>query len=192
MGGVFGVLDVVYFMIRYSNGLGFMISVLVFLTTFIIEYFGSAYEILFGAYTYMNQFAPKVFGVPIAIGFAWVMVIATGHAILSKLAIQNPLQRRQVGLITGFPRFYYTNWLDRLVIPMMHFFVNFHLPIYLANQTTWPAATAANGAFLLFDKETYEKIEGHTSLQHSLLEDVEITHAVKRQIRLFHCECGCI
>lgn len=93
------------------------------------------------------------------------------------------MQRRQVGLITGFPRFYYTNWLDRLVIPMMHFFVNFHLPIYLANQTTWPAATAANGAFLLFDKETYEKIGGHTSVQHSLLEDVEITRAVKRQNR---------
>lgn len=92
-----GILGVVYFMIRYSNGFGLIISALIFLTTFLIEYFGSAYAILFGAYTYTSQFAPNVFGVPIAIGFAWVMVIATGHAILSKLATQHPLVRALIG-----------------------------------------------------------------------------------------------
>ena len=92
-----GILGIVYFMIRYSNGFGLIISTLIFLTTFLIEYFGSAYAILFGAYTYTNQFAPNVFGVPIAIGFAWVMVIATGHAILSKQATQHPLVRALIG-----------------------------------------------------------------------------------------------
>lgn len=89
------------------------------------------------------------------------------------------MQKKRVGLITGFPRFLYTNWLDRLVIPMMHFFVNFHLPIALANASTWPAATAANGTFLFFTRVAYDKMGGHEVVRNSLLEDVHIARAMK-------------
>ena len=92
-----------------------------------------------------------------------------------------PLMREnKIGLITGFPHFMYSNWLDRLVLPMMHFLVNFHLPVALANYTKWPAATAANGTFLFFEREAYEKMGGHLVVKNSLLEDVEIARAMKK------------
>lgn len=90
------------------------------------------------------------------------------------------MQRKNIGLITGFPRFLYKNWLDRLVIPMMHFFVNFHLPIALANYSTWSAATAANGTFLFFRRDAYDQMGGHEVVRDSLLEDVEIARAMKK------------
>lgn len=90
------------------------------------------------------------------------------------------MKKNEIGLITGFPHFMYSNWLDRLVLPMMHFLVNFHLPIALANYTKWPAATAANGTFLFFEREAYEKMGGHLVVKNSLLEDVEIARAMKK------------
>lgn len=89
------------------------------------------------------------------------------------------MQKNKVGLLTGFPHFNHTNWLDKLVLPMMHFLVNFHLPIAIANFTKWPAATAANGTFLFFHRTAYDKMGGHVAVKNSLLEDVEIARAMK-------------
>ena len=87
----------------------------------------------------------------------------------------------QASLITGFPKFSYTNWLDRLVIPMMHFIVYFHLPIALANFTKIPATSAANGTFLFFKTDSYDQIGGHKAVKHSLVEDVQIAQTMKKK-----------
>lgn len=92
-----GVLGVIYFMIHFDMLRGMIISFIVFLTTFVVEYYGSSTQFLFGNYTYTDHFAPNVLGVPIAIGFAWVMVIATAHALLMKLRVQSHLLRALIG-----------------------------------------------------------------------------------------------
>ena len=81
---------------------------------------------------------------------------------------------------SSFPQFSYTNWLDRLVIPMMHVLVHVYLPLFFANYTKWTSTTAANGAFICFTKMCYERIGGHKSVQHSLIEDIELARNVKR------------
>lgn len=92
-----GILGIIYFIVHFNWLRGMSISLVIFLSTFIIEYFGSSVQFLFVDYTYTNQFAPVVFGVPIAIGFAWIMVIATGHAILMRLQIQSLFVRALLG-----------------------------------------------------------------------------------------------
>ena len=82
--------------------------------------------------------------------------------------------------LSSFPQFLYTNWLDRLLVPNMHFLVHVYLPILIANRTKWPAASAANGAFIAFTKTCYQSIGGHLAVKNSLIEDIELARTVKR------------
>ena len=87
---------------------------------------------------------------------------------------------KQAALITGFPKFSYTNWLDQLVIPMMHFIVYVHLPIALANFTKVPTTSAANGTFMFFKTDSYDQIGGHQAVKQSLIEDIQIARTMKK------------
>lgn len=48
------------------------------------------------------------------------------------------------------------------------------------NDPRSPVA-AANGQYLLIDRQTYNAVGGHASVRHTLLEDVALAQAVKRQ-----------
>lgn len=92
-----GVLGYIYFLRLFGAIQGTVISGIVFIGSFLLEYLGSSYSILFGSYYYTHYFAPNLFGVPIAIGFAWIMVIATSHAIVHSFRIQNSWIRAVIG-----------------------------------------------------------------------------------------------
>jgi cellulose synthase/poly-beta-1,6-N-acetylglucosamine synthase-like glycosyltransferase len=89
-------------------------------------------------------------------------------------------QKSGAGLLTGFPKFPVKTWLEKLLVPMQHVLVFFHLPVALANGTTWKAATAAHGAFMFFDRKAYETSGGHEAVKASLIEDVHLAQTVKQ------------
>ena len=89
-------------------------------------------------------------------------------------------QNKGAALVTGFPRFPTNTFLGNLVIPLQHFVVLFHLPLLIANHSQKASFSAAHGAFMFFSKEGYLKIGGHEAVKGSLVEDVEITRAVKK------------
>lgn len=112
-----------------------------------------------------------------------VLIFIDADVTLHPEAIEHVIAqfiRTKSDAISSFPQFLYTNWLDRLIVPNMHFLVHFYLPIFISNHTTWPAASEANGAFIAFTKSCYEKIGGHEAVQNSLIEDIEMARAVKR------------
>ncbi|WP_181186043.1 glycosyltransferase [Alkalicoccus urumqiensis] len=84
------------------------------------------------------------------------------------------------GLVTGFPKVPASSFLGKLIIPMQHFLVYAFLPAAAANYSTWPPASAAHGAFMLFTREAYEKTGGHESVKQSLVEDIHLAKAVKK------------
>ncbi|WP_416149620.1 glycosyltransferase [Salipaludibacillus sp. HK11] len=86
----------------------------------------------------------------------------------------------KTGLVTGFPRYPLKSFLGHLLVPMQHFVVYLHLPIVLANLTKWPAATAAHGAYMMFEREAYLKMGGHETVKQSLVEDIHITREMKK------------
>lgn len=90
------------------------------------------------------------------------------------------MKRYKSGLVTGFAKSPINPFLGKLLVPMQHFLVYFHLPNFIANQTTLPAFTAAHGAFMFFNRNAYESIGGHASVANSLLEDVHIARKMKQ------------
>ncbi|GAC90180.1 family 2 glycosyl transferase [Anoxybacillus flavithermus NBRC 109594] len=84
-------------------------------------------------------------------------------------------------LVTGFPSFHPQSLplVGKWLVPLQHFFILFHLPLYLANYTRMRSATAAHGACLFFERTAYEAIGGHASVKSELVEDVMIARKMK-------------
>lgn len=76
-----GTLGFLYFYHLLGKTAGISLGIFIFLFTFIVEGAGASTDFLFGSYDYTASFAPNLFGVPIAIGFAWLMVMATTHVL---------------------------------------------------------------------------------------------------------------
>lgn len=91
------------------------------------------------------------------------------------------MQKKRSQLVTGFSAFEVPTFLSKLLVPMQHFVVLFHLPIMIANRTKIEAATAAHGGFMLFERQAYMKMGGHETVQSSLVEDVHISRKMKKQ-----------
>lgn len=90
------------------------------------------------------------------------------------------MEQRKASLLSGFPAFEVPVFLSKLLVPMLHFVVLFHLPLLLANYTKFPAATAANGMWMAFERQAYESIGGHSAVRTSLVEDVHIARTLKQ------------
>lgn len=76
-----GTLGFLYFFRKFGKTAGSILGIVIFVVTFIVEGAGASVDFLFGSYDYTERFAPNLFGVPIAIGFAWLMVMATTHVL---------------------------------------------------------------------------------------------------------------
>ena len=90
------------------------------------------------------------------------------------------MEKRKAALLTGFPAFPVTLWLEKLLVPLQHFIVHFHLPLAPANWTLFPSFTAAHGAFMMMNKEVYKQIGGHKAIYNTLLDDVDLTRVFKK------------
>lgn len=82
---VAGLLAMLYFYRSADPMLGILAIATCFVLSMAVESIGVHTGLFFGEYTYMTDFGPKVAGVPIAIGFAWVMVIATSHTLAAPI-----------------------------------------------------------------------------------------------------------
>jgi uncharacterized membrane protein len=54
---------------------------LVFILAMLAEAIGTHTGLIFGPYTYASTLQPQVYTVPIAIGFAWILLLLTGNAL---------------------------------------------------------------------------------------------------------------
>ncbi|KPB05007.1 hypothetical protein AAV98_09000 [Bacillus sp. CHD6a] len=79
-----GTLGAIYFIKNYRV-IGIFFTLLVFFVAMAAEHFGVKYGVLFGDYYYNSYFGPKLFDVPITIGFAWVLVISTSHVMANRV-----------------------------------------------------------------------------------------------------------
>ncbi|AZB42302.1 carotenoid biosynthesis protein [Bacillus sp. FJAT-42376] len=87
---VAGLLGGVYFYHTYGKALGTALSLSVIFLSIFAEHLGVEYGILFGDYYYTRDFGPQLMSVPIAIGFAWLMIIAGSHALLKAVLPEAP------------------------------------------------------------------------------------------------------
>ncbi|QBP39681.1 carotenoid biosynthesis protein [Paenisporosarcina antarctica] len=92
-----GLLACIYFLKLFGWKFGIAICSVIFVFSFSIEYLGAAFGVLFGDYSYTDRFTPNLFDVPIAIGFAWLMVMGTSHAIATRIVPKGNLLRLIIG-----------------------------------------------------------------------------------------------
>ena len=60
-------------------------ATLVIVGSFVIEWIGVKSGVIFGLYAYGVTLQPIVFGVPIAIGFAWLCMLLTSTAVVQRI-----------------------------------------------------------------------------------------------------------
>ncbi len=77
-------------MLKHKNAKFFTWCIVTYAITFAVEVAGVKTGIIFGEYTYGKTLGPKLFDVPVVIGFNWVMVIL-GGIMLSRKIFRHPL-----------------------------------------------------------------------------------------------------
>ena len=80
-------------------------------------------------------------------------------------------------LISLWPYLESLTWSERLVIPFVHLFILFYLPHWAKGSLR--CFGAANGQFVLFRRDAYEKIKGHESVYNHMVEDIAIARNMR-------------
>ncbi|HSW54877.1 MAG TPA: glycosyltransferase family 2 protein [Ignavibacteriaceae bacterium] len=83
-------------------------------------------------------------------------------------------------MITCFPTQLIKSFGEWLVVPLMNFLLLAFLPLRKVYSSPNKSFVAANGQFLFIDRNTYEKIGGHSAFADRVVEDMEIAREVKK------------
>lgn len=85
------------------------------------------------------------------------------------------------GLVSGFPRLVTVTWLEKLLLPLIHFVLLAFLPMRAMRQHTWPSAAAGCGQFLLADREAYFSAGGHNSIRETMHDGLLLPRVFRRK-----------
>jgi putative membrane protein len=84
---------------------GLLASLLILLSTWLIEHIGTTTGFPFGAYQYTDVLLPKVVGVvPLAIPFAWLLVVPTSLVITERLVHAREVRNGQLSASPDKPK----------------------------------------------------------------------------------------
>ena len=96
--------------------------------------------------------------------------ITIAHAV-------NLAHQEKADLISLWPYLESLTWSEKLVIPFVHLFILFYLPHWAKGSLR--CFGAANGQFVLFRRDSYEKIKGHESVRNHMVEDIAIARNMR-------------
>lgn len=91
------------------------------------------------------------------------------------------MQKYRLDLLSAFPQQETVTLAEKMVVPIVDFFVYGTLPLWLTYYTPNPSLAAANGQWIAFTRASYDKIGGHQAVKHHLVEDTEFSRLAKRQ-----------
>ncbi len=83
-------------------------------------------------------------------------------------------------LVSGIPRQETGTFLERLVIPLIHFVLLGFLPLWRMRRRRHPAYAAGCGQLFLARREAYERAGGHGAIRASLHDGITLPRAFRR------------
>lgn len=86
---------------------------------------------------------------------------------------------QDLGLLSGFPRQITGTWMEKTLIPMIHFVLLGFLPFIMMRKTLIPGFSAGCGQFFLSSKAAYTKAGGHQAIQTSAHDGVKLPRAYR-------------
>ncbi|MXP21729.1 glycosyltransferase [Gordonia sp. HNM0687] len=90
------------------------------------------------------------------------------------------LRATGLDLLSPYPRQHADGPAERLVQPLLQWSWMSTLPLGLAERSSRPSMSAANGQFLVVDAAAYRRAGGHVAVRAEVLEDIALLRAVKR------------
>lgn len=105
-------------------------------------------------------------------------VAAARPAVARTVAL---MQGMAADAMTALPRHRFGTLAESAVVPLIaQFPVAATLPLALVPRTAAPSLSMANGQWIAFTREAYDRIGGHAAVQGEVLEDVHLGRTVKR------------
>jgi glycosyltransferase involved in cell wall biosynthesis len=86
----------------------------------------------------------------------------------------------ELDLLSGFPRIVAVGWLERLLLPLIHFVLLSFLPMGRMRKTTMPAYAAGCGQFLLVKREAYFASGGHSAIRATRHDGLRLPQSFRR------------
>lgn len=102
---------------------------------------------------------------------------------LTDKAIQSALYnliKYNVQMLSIFPTQIMRSIGEYLIVPSMNWFLLTFLPLIFIRKISNPSVVAANGQFVLFERDAYFKIGGHQSVKNKIVEDLELARLMKK------------
>lgn len=91
------------------------------------------------------------------------------------------LQESGADLVSGFPRQETETFLERLLIPLIHFVLLGFLPIWRMRRSKRASFGAGCGQMFVIKREAYEKTGGHETVKASLHDGITLPRAFRQQ-----------
>jgi glycosyltransferase involved in cell wall biosynthesis len=96
-------------------------------------------------------------------------------------AAYNDLQKSNAIMLSVFPTQIFRNFGVYLVVPLMNWILLTFLPLKFVYSFSQKSFVAANGQFMLWRKEAYNKVGGHKKVYNKIVEDMELARECKSQ-----------
>jgi glycosyltransferase involved in cell wall biosynthesis len=90
------------------------------------------------------------------------------------------LERSGAELVSGFPRQETGTFLEKLLIPLIHWLLLCWLPLWAMRRFRWSAFGAGCGQFFVTTRAAYEKLGGHAVVKSSLHDGLTLPRAYRR------------
>ncbi len=103
-------------------------------------------------------------------------VVLAPRAVAATVAL---LEETRLDLLSPYPR-QETPGATALVQPLLQWSWLTFLPLRLAERSSRPSLSAANGQLLAVRRSTYLRAGGHAAVRDAVVEDVELLRAIKR------------
>lgn len=97
---------------------------------------------------------------------------------------------KKTDLLSIFPVQEMRSVAEKITVPNIHFILLTLLPLPLVRLLRFPSMAAANGQFMLFNKETYHAFLPHERFRKSRAEDIEIARFYKMRKKNVSCLTG--
>lgn len=105
----------------------------------------------------------------------------TTHAPDAVRGTVGRLIAERLDLLSLMPRQRCETLIERITIPLLHFFYLTFFPAFMLSRSTDPRFSAANGQFLLFRRSAYQAIGGHESIRASVVDDLALARRIREE-----------
>lgn len=104
--------------------------------------------------------------------------VRIGPDLLARMAAFR--EQTGTGLVSGFPRLVTVTWLEKLLLPLIHFVLLAFLPMRAMRKHLWPSAAAGCGQFILAERNAYFHSGGHNAIRETMHDGLLLPRVLRR------------